>query len=115
MGEQGAQDHLDVRPAPQSWLGQLLRSHWGDAGGQLAGSQASLGQSQDHSGLVLGRGRGGFCCRRSTPLASSPLTARRCPQVVEAWGRFPHRNAILGRQSSEAEQQGLREGTIKTW
>ena len=30
--------------------------------------------------------------------------------IVQRFGRFPHRNAILGRASSEAERQYLREG-----
>lgn len=32
--------------------------------------------------------------------------------VVQQWGRFPHRNAILGRASTAEEEVGLREGTI---
>lgn len=32
--------------------------------------------------------------------------------IVEAWGRFPHRNAILGRENTEGEAVGLRDGTI---
>jgi uncharacterized protein (DUF924 family) len=30
--------------------------------------------------------------------------------IIERFGRFPHRNRALGRESSEAEQQWLREG-----
>ncbi|GLC52465.1 hypothetical protein PLESTB_000632000 [Pleodorina starrii] len=33
--------------------------------------------------------------------------------VVAAWGRFPHRNAALGRASSPEELAGLADGTIK--
>jgi uncharacterized protein (DUF924 family) len=32
--------------------------------------------------------------------------------VVARWGRFPHRNAIVGRESTSEEAQGLAEGTI---
>lgn len=35
--------------------------------------------------------------------------------VVAQWGRFPHRNAILGRESTAEEAQGLAEGTIAKW
>ncbi|MBI1261677.1 MAG: DUF924 family protein [Rhizobiales bacterium] len=30
--------------------------------------------------------------------------------IIQRFGRFPHRNAVLGRRSSEAEQQFLAEG-----
>ena len=33
-------------------------------------------------------------------------------KVVESWGRFPHRNAILGRQSTPEEEAGIAAGTI---
>ncbi|KXZ51363.1 hypothetical protein GPECTOR_13g852 [Gonium pectorale] len=33
--------------------------------------------------------------------------------MVAAWGRFPHRNAILGRASTPAEEAGLADGSIK--
>ena len=33
-------------------------------------------------------------------------------EIVERWGRFPHRNEILGRESTEAEARGLADGTI---
>lgn len=32
--------------------------------------------------------------------------------IVAVWGRFPHRNSILGRESTAAEAQGLIDGTI---
>ncbi len=32
--------------------------------------------------------------------------------VVAAWGRFPHRNAILGRDSTPEELAGLADGSI---
>lgn len=35
--------------------------------------------------------------------------------VVAAWGRFPHRNAILGRASTPEEVKGLEEGSIKSF
>ena len=31
-------------------------------------------------------------------------------KVIEQFGRFPHRNAILGRESTQAEEQFLAEG-----
>lgn len=33
--------------------------------------------------------------------------------VIAKWGRFPHRNAILGRQSTPEEEDGLQDGSIK--
>ena len=33
-------------------------------------------------------------------------------EVIEKWGRFPHRNAILGRENTPEEAKGLAEGTI---
>lgn len=35
--------------------------------------------------------------------------------VVQQWGRFPHRNAILGRQSTAEEADGIAKGTIPKW
>ena len=32
--------------------------------------------------------------------------------VVQRWRRFPHRNALLGRQSTPEEAAGLEEGSI---
>lgn len=32
--------------------------------------------------------------------------------VVARWGRFPHRNALLGRPSTAAEEAGLADGSI---
>lgn len=35
--------------------------------------------------------------------------------VVQRWGRFPHRNAILERPSTEEEAAGIAAGTIAKW
>lgn len=35
--------------------------------------------------------------------------------VVEKWGRFPHRNAILSRESTPEEAAGIAAGTIPKW
>ncbi|KAF6254051.1 hypothetical protein COO60DRAFT_1543504 [Scenedesmus sp. NREL 46B-D3] len=35
--------------------------------------------------------------------------------VVAKWGRFPHRNALLGRQSTSEEAAGLADGSIGKW
>lgn len=35
--------------------------------------------------------------------------------VVAAYGRFPHRNAILGRSNTPAEEKGFSEGTIPSF
>lgn len=41
--------------------------------------------------------------------------ARSHRDVVAKWGRFPHRNAILGRQNTAEEAEGLAAGTIPAW
>lgn len=35
--------------------------------------------------------------------------------IIAKWGRFPHRNAVLGRASTEAEVQGLADGSIQSF
>ena len=35
--------------------------------------------------------------------------------VILKWGRFPHRNRFLGRESSEEEERAIREGTIPSF
>ena len=35
--------------------------------------------------------------------------------VVARWGRFPHRNAILGRPNTPEEEEGLAAGAIPAW
>lgn len=35
--------------------------------------------------------------------------------VIAQWGRFPHRNQILGRENTEEEAKGLAEGVIAKW
>ena len=32
--------------------------------------------------------------------------------VIEKWGRFPHRNLVLGRQNTPEEEEGLKDGSI---
>lgn len=35
--------------------------------------------------------------------------------IVEKYGRFPHRNKILGRSSTQEEIKGLNDGTIESF
>lgn len=35
--------------------------------------------------------------------------------TIAKWGRFPHRNEILGRQSTQEEMAGMADGTIASW
>jgi len=43
-------------------------------------------------------------------------TARRCRWVIACFGRYPHRNAVLGRRSTLAERGFLRAGrTVRRW
>lgn len=39
--------------------------------------------------------------------------ANRHKVIVEKYGRFPHRNAIVGRENTPEETQGLADGTIE--
>lgn len=34
-------------------------------------------------------------------------------EIVEKYGRFPHRNALLGRESTPEEVAGLADGSIR--
>lgn len=36
-------------------------------------------------------------------------------KVVEQWGRFPHRNALLGRANTPEEEKGLAAGSIPSF
>ncbi|KAG2496755.1 hypothetical protein HYH03_005164 [Edaphochlamys debaryana] len=35
--------------------------------------------------------------------------------LIARWGRFPHRNAVLGRESTPEEAAGLADGSIRTY
>jgi sugar phosphate isomerase/epimerase len=35
--------------------------------------------------------------------------------VIAKWGRFPHRNAVLQRQNTPEEEEGIRTGSIPRW
>ena len=35
--------------------------------------------------------------------------------VVARWGRFPHRNLLLGRPCTPEEEAGLQDGSIPRW
>lgn len=51
------------------------------------------------------------CVRLTEPLGEdSARYARLHRDIIERFGRFPHRNAVLGRESTAAEQQFLDEG-----
>lgn len=41
--------------------------------------------------------------------------ARLHRDVIFKWGRFPHRNSILGRESTPEEAQGMADGTIASF
>ena len=44
--------------------------------------------------------------------ASSLSYAKAHLAVVQRWGRFPHRNAVLGRANTPEEEEGMRDGSI---
>lgn len=35
--------------------------------------------------------------------------------IIAKFGRFPHRNALLGRESTAEEKQGLEDGSIESF
>jgi uncharacterized protein (DUF924 family) len=45
-------------------------------------------------------------------LRASLVNAKQHHDVMERWGRYPHRNKILGRASTAEEEAGLADGTI---
>ncbi|BDA49433.1 hypothetical protein COCOBI_14-0500 [Coccomyxa sp. Obi] len=58
---------------------------------------------------------------RQLPGGGEPMAARAADSaryaaaheaVIRRWGRFPHRNALLGRDSTPEEAAGLQDGTI---
>lgn len=36
-------------------------------------------------------------------------------KVIQQWGRFPHRNALLGRTNTPEEEQAFAEGSIPSF
>ena len=48
-------------------------------------------------------------------LAENQKYARAHRDVLHHWGRFPHRNAILGRESTPDEEQGMKDGSIPSF
>lgn len=45
-------------------------------------------------------------------VANTLSFAQRHVDIVAKWGRFPHRNAVLGRESTTEEAAGLADGSI---
>ena len=56
-------------------------------------------------------GRGPF----AMVIHSLCCSCRRHLAVIERFGRFPHRNALLGRQSTAAEAAALADGSVETF
>ena len=61
---------------------------------------------------------------RALPGGGEPLAAmlpdnikyaRAHRDVLLKWGRFPHRNGILGRRNTPEEEQGMKDGTIPSF
>ena len=48
----------------------------------------------------------------SKMIATSLDYAKAHLDVVKKWGRFPHRNAVLGRANTPEEDEGLAAGNI---
>ncbi|GFR51927.1 hypothetical protein Agub_g14413 [Astrephomene gubernaculifera] len=56
---------------------------------------------------------GPACAAAASCLRMALSYAEAHRDVIASWGRFPHRNAILGRESTAAEVAGLADGSIK--
>jgi uncharacterized protein (DUF924 family) len=58
-------------------------------------------------------------CRLCSPLLSCLQFSKKYAEshqvVVAKWGRFPHRNAILGRDNTPEEAEGIAAGAIPKW
>ncbi|CAL5224518.1 g7215 [Coccomyxa viridis] len=48
-------------------------------------------------------------------LVDNQKYARTHRDVLLKWGRFPHRNGILGRESTPEEKQGMKDGTVPSF
>lgn len=47
--------------------------------------------------------------------ADAMTYAERHRDVIRRWGRFPHRNALLGRPDTPEEAAGLADGSFPRW
>jgi uncharacterized protein (DUF924 family) len=49
----------------------------------------------------------------ASKVAENVRFAKAHEAIIRAWGRFPHRNEVLGREVTPQEAAGLRDGTIE--
>ena len=61
------------------------------------------------------RSKYGEDCPSVTAMSDTAQYAQKHMDVIERWGRFPHRNEILDRKSSPEEKQGLQDGTVASF
>lgn len=54
-------------------------------------------------------------CATAALLRNSRSYGEAHKDVIARWGRFPHRNATLGRASTPEEAAGLADGSIKSF
>ncbi len=83
--------HLQLQPL-QRWFAYLPFEHAEDAGMQAESMRLFDALAQQHPGL-----------------ADARLWAHKHQQVIERFGRYPHRNRVLGRLSTPEEEAFLQE------
>jgi len=72
------------------------------AGGEIGGAEAETAEVAGYKELL-----------KSLDWMLQFAVAHR--DVIAKWGRFPHRNQLLGREATPEEVQGMKEGTIPKW
>jgi hypothetical protein len=55
------------------------------------------------------------CLAAAPSLQQNVQYAKMHRDAVRQWGRFPHRNAILGRESTAEEAAAIADGTMPKW
>lgn len=61
------------------------------------------------------RSKFGEECASTKAISGSAQYSQQHLDIIQKWGRFPHRNELLGRESTDAERQGLQDGSIESF
>lgn len=75
----------------------------------------ALEKTKDKQATAAGAAEGGEPSPAAKMWADIRKYAVAHRDVVAKWGRFPHRNPILGRASTAEEAAGLADGSIPRW
>ncbi|KAK9832736.1 hypothetical protein WJX81_006061 [Elliptochloris bilobata] len=96
-----------VRPAHRTWLVMpYMHSE------QLTDQQTCVQLCEAMEAECAALDAGGSAAKM---FAANASFARRHLAVIERFGRFPHRNALLGRQATEAEASALSDGSVESF